>query len=127
MRRLLFLACLVYVLLLLGLATMKGEVLLLVLPLAVYMIAALVFGPRELDLGVSRTLSAERVYGDTPVSIKVSIENRGAALEEVLVEDVVPRALEPLVGETQVLVSLPPGGSSELEYTVVGRRGRFDL
>ncbi len=127
MRRLLFLGCLVYVLFLLGLGAMEGAVLLLILPLALYLIAALFFGPGELDLKVSRTLSAERVYEDTPVSIKISIENQGRALEEVLIEDVVPRALDLLVGETQVFVSLSPGATSELEYTVTGRRGRFDL
>jgi uncharacterized protein (DUF58 family) len=127
MKRLLLLACLVYVLLLLGLATLEGAVLLLIFPLAIYLAAALVFGPGELDLKVSRTLSAERVYEDTPVSIKVLIENKGAALEEVLIEDVLPRSLEPLVGETQALVSLPAGSTSELVYTVIGRRGRFDL
>jgi len=127
MRRLLLLSGLIYALFLYGLATLSGQLLALVVPLAIYLGAALLYGPDELQLRVTRTLSADRVSQGEPVVVRVSITNEGSRLEEVLVEDLVPRPLVLTDGEPRVLTSLPPGGTLDLEYTVTGRRGRFDF
>lgn len=126
-RRLLLLSGLLYLLLLTGLATLNGGVLALTLPLAVYLVAALFYGPAQPRLAVRRTLSADRVSGGTPVSVQLSLLNRGSRLEEVLVEDLVPQRLELLSGESGVLTTLAAGEALELRYTVVARRGRFDF
>lgn len=126
-RRLLLLSGLVYLLLLLGLITLGGRVLALVIPLIVYMVVTLLYGPGELQLKVTRTLSADRVYEDALVTIHLSITNQGSRLEEVLIKDLVPQPLEPFVGEPQVLTCLSSGETVGMEYSIIGKRGVYDF
>ncbi len=118
---------LVYLLLLLGLATVSGEVLALTIPLAIYLVVALVRGPGELHLRVTRSLSDDRVYEGVPVHARVRIANEGSRLAEVLMQDLVPKPLEIVEGESSVLASLPAGTSIELNYTVKGERGHYEF
>jgi uncharacterized protein (DUF58 family) len=127
MRRLLLLAGLTYALLLAGMATLNGGLLALALPPAIYLLAALLYGPAESRLKVTRTLSADRVSHQVPVTVRLAIANEGALLEEVLIEDLVPRSLTVVDGQTRLLVALPPGGTVELAYTVRGTRGGYDF
>lgn len=127
MRRLLLLIGLVYGLVFLGLVTLKGELLALAVPLVIYLGAALFYGPEELRLRATRTLSADRVSGDTPVVVKLAVTNEGSRLEEVLVEDILPPPLALADGESRALVSLRPGETVALEYTLSGRRGSYEF
>jgi uncharacterized protein (DUF58 family) len=126
-KRFLLLSVLVYLLLVLALALLKGSVLALILPLVVYLGAALLFGPDELQLRVERTLSADRVHKDTPVTVSLSVTNEGATLDEILIQDLVPRPLEPLVGDPEVLTTLRSGETIDLQYTLIGKRGSYDF
>jgi len=123
MRRLVLLAGLIYALLLLGLATLNGGLLALALPLAVYLLAALLYGPETPCLRLARTLSADRVSHRSPVTVQVSLTNEGARLEEVLIQDTVPPSLQVSDGTPVLLAALPPGETVELTYTVCGSRG----
>lgn len=127
MRRLLLLSGLIYALLLLGLGTTSGAALALAIPLTIYLAAALLYGPEELRLTTSRALSIDRVSCGVAVVVRVSITNEGSRLEEVLVEDPVPRPLELVDGEARMLTPLPPGATTVLEYTVRGSRGDLDF
>lgn len=124
MSRLLLLSLLTYALLLAGLATLSGGVLALALPLVIYLGAALLYGPEELQLKITRTLSADRVTQGTPVVVRLLVTNEGSGVEELLVEDIVPEGLKLADGEPRLLASLPPDGTVELEYTICGNRGR---
>jgi uncharacterized protein (DUF58 family) len=126
-RRLLLLGGLAYALLLLGLATLDGRLLALALPLVVYLGATLVYGPQELLLSVTRTVSTDRVSPGMPVAVELSVVNAGRRLEEVLVEAPIPRGLELANGEPRVIAALPPGGTLALTYTVRGPRGKYDF
>ena len=125
MQRHLLLCALLLFLLLLGLATLNRGLLALAAPLSIFLGAALFYGPEQLRLKVTRTLSDDRVYQGTPVVIRILITNEGEGLEEVLVEDLRPRSLDLVNGEPRVLASLPPGGTVQLEYSVLGKRGSF--
>ena len=127
MRRLLLLGILAYLLFLLGLVSLNGAVLALVLPLLLYVGAALLYGPEDLHLEVSRSLSTDRAYEGATVTVDLTISNAGSLLEELLIEDRVPRRLAVMGGEPTVLVSLAPGEKVELSYTVRARRGHFDF
>lgn len=127
MRRLALLAGLTYTLLLLGLATLNGGLLALALPPAVYLFAALFFGPETPRLRLARTLSADRVSHRSPVTVRLSLTNEGARLEEVLIQDAVPPPLQVLDGTPVLLTALPPGETVELTYTVCGSRGCYDF
>jgi uncharacterized protein (DUF58 family) len=127
MRRFLLLASLIYVLFLLGLATLRGELLVLAIPMATYLGAALLSGPREVRLRILRAMSADRVSEGMPVAMKLSIINEGPPLEQILVEDLLPPRLEPTDGQAKMVTALPEGGTLELEYTLSARRGDFDF
>jgi len=121
--RLFFLGLLVFGLLFAGLLTLRGEIVALALPLAVYLAAAFLYGPGEVRLGVNRTLSSDRIQAGSPVRVQVTVVNEGPALEEVVVGE---RFLEPpdlIEGETSLLAHLPQGGSLVLNYTVLPARG----
>ena len=127
MRRLLVLGGLAYALLLAGLATMNGPLLTLAIPPILYLAAALAYGPAELDLKATRSLSEDRVPQGKPVTVRVSVTNQGTRLEQLELEDVVPDQLEVIDGETSLLTSLAPGETANLTYQVQGRRGNLKL
>jgi len=126
-KRLLLLSSLAYGLLLLGLATLRGGLLALALPLIVYLGAAILYGPEKLRLKSTRTISADRVSQGALVDVTISVVNEGSRLETVLIEDAVPQPLELIDGESRVFLSLPPGGTVELAYTVRTKRGGFEF
>jgi uncharacterized protein (DUF58 family) len=124
-RRLLLLSVLVYALLILGLASANGVIIASSIPLVIHLTAALIYAPQNLQLHVNRTLSTDRVSQGVPVTVTVSIINRGSHLEEVVVEDVLPDNLNVMEGTPCVRVEMSPGQSVNLEYTVRGVRGRY--
>ena len=126
-RRLLLLGGLAYGLLLIGLATLDGRVIVLALPLLTYLGAAALGGPRRLDLRAIRTVTEDRVSQGASVGVELSVTNHGGGLEEVLIEDIVPESLVLASGQSRVLSSLPSSASITLRYTVVGPRGHFDF
>ena len=127
MGRLVLLAGLVYGLLLIGLATLNGGMLALALPIIVYLGAALIYAPDVPKLQITRELSADRVQPDAPVAVKLSIRNESGRLEEVLVEDLMPRGLKLIEGQPNKVVLLPPEKILEITYTVSGPRGRYEF
>ena len=127
MRRLLLLSGVVYGLLFLGLVALRGDLVALAIPVAVYLGAALLYGPQKPQLTATRILSASCVSPDDSVVVRLSVVNEGSHLDEVSVQDVIPDQLEIVDGTVRALAALPPGGKIELEYTVRGRRGSFDF
>ena len=127
MRRLLLLCAFVYILLLLGLATLSRDLLALVMPPIAFLGAALFYGPGELKLKAIRTIDDNRVLQGANVVIRVLVTNEGDGLEEVFVEDIFPRSLEIVNGKPSVLTSLPRGGTVQLEYSLRGKRGSFNF
>jgi uncharacterized protein (DUF58 family) len=123
-RRLLLVSALIYLLFILGLASTNGGIIALSIPLVIYLAATLFYAPKNLQLQVIRTLSADRVSQGTPVVVRVSITNLGPHIEEVFLEDIVPNTLEVMEGIPQVLTEMTPGQTILLEYTVRGGRGR---
>ncbi len=125
MNRSAFLSLIIYALLLAALFTLHGELLMLVIPLAVYLLVGFWRGPEELKLEVIRHLSAERATPDAPVEVTITVANRGGTLEEVLLEDGVPPALTIRVGSPRSLLTLRGGESHTYAYTVSGPRGGY--
>lgn len=111
----------------LGLATVKGALLALALPLLVYLGAAILLMPSEIDLELHRSLSARRVTHGSPVTIEISITNQGHSLEEVLLEDRLSILPENIQGELRRMVRFPKGQTLEWSYTAHPKRGRYRL
>jgi len=122
-RRVYWLGGLTYVLVLVGLGTLSASMLALTLPLIMHLVAGLVRGPNEVDVGVTRTLSPERVSGGRPADVRLSITNQGEWLEIVHVQDRFSDDLEVIDGNLSAVTALAPGETLDLTYRVRGERG----
>lgn len=114
---------LLIILLLGGLATMQASWLGLAAMLAVYLLAAMLSAPQELELSVSRTLSGERAHPGQPVQVQLQITNKGDTLRELLLCDPLPKNSTLISGSNQRMVSLKKGESLLWSYTFSGKRG----
>ena len=112
-------------LLLLGLLSLHGDLLLLSLLLVVYLLASYSFAPNEIQLKVERTLSSERVSVEMPVEVTLKITNAGPTLEEIQLIDPVPSNLRILKGSARHIFFLGSGRSITVSYTVSGQRGYY--
>jgi len=90
MRRWLLLSALIAGLVLLGLGTLRGEMLALAIPLLIYAGAALIGRPEPPQLSASRSFSANRLASGEQAQVSVSIANLGARPTTVLLEDQLP-------------------------------------
>src|SRR5512140_214159 len=118
---------LVFLLIVIGLAFESALVLALALPVAVYLLVSLWKSPESLDLQITRSLSAERIQLDEEITVTLTVENHGAGLDEVIIEDLLPAGLAVTQGSNRRLVSLPAGGSYAWTYSLRGKRGYYML
>jgi uncharacterized repeat protein (TIGR01451 family) len=118
---------LIFLLIIIGLAGFRGELIALAVPLVVYLLAGFLWGPEKLLLEVKRSLSAERIAPGDSATITLTIKNMGSALENLLLEDSLPRGLEPVEGSFRKLISLKAGETSTWSYTVKGKRGYYPM
>jgi uncharacterized protein (DUF58 family) len=125
MSRTTFLVLILYALLLAGLAGLRGDLLGLAIPFLVYLLAGLWRAPETLDLEVRRALSRERAMPDEDVSVTLEVTNRGADIDELLLEDVLPARLALRFGTPRRLLPLKKGASCSWTYTVHGPRGGY--
>lgn len=123
-RRTLLIGVVVYGLILIGIGALSGAVIAAALPLVLYLGSVLLFQPGPLELDVIRSLDRDYVVPEAPVTVTLTVENRGTHLEEVMVRDGVPEELE-VTGHTGALVSLAPGQTFVLSYKVTGPRGMY--
>lgn len=127
MKRLPLLSLGLYFFLAAGFFALNGELVALGIPLALYILAALLQSPAELKLRATRTLSTSCASQDVPVEVAVAVENLGGSLEEILISDSLPDGLMLVEGETRLGARLLPGETLTLHYTVKGRRGSFEF
>jgi len=108
-----------------GMATVRGEIFALMLPIVAYLLAGFFFAPVENKLEATRHLSSERTAPNSDVKITVTITNHGSTLEELMIEDVLPAELNIRLGSNRHLIRLPKNGSFTFSYTVTGPRGGY--
>lgn len=115
----------VFALVLLGMATLSGSMLLLAVPLLAYLgLAALNF-PGLPRFKAERSLVGKLVEQEAPVAITVTVENYGSRADEVTLEDIVPYPLVVTQGTTRYLGSLVSNEKIGLDYTVRTLRGQY--
>src|SRR5438105_2599720 len=103
---------LIFVLLILGLATLNGSIIALAIPVAIYLGMAVLDKPGELRVSARRSLSIGHVAPGQAVVVKLTVTNDGAHANELYVQDVVPQdGLEVIMGETSALAPVPHGGT----------------
>ncbi len=125
MSRTLLLTLIIYALMLAGLATLRGEFLGLALPFVAYLLVGFWRAPEKLDLEVHRTISNERAAPNENVAVSIDVTNRGANIEELLLEDEVSHGLIVRDGSHRHLLSLKKGESFSWMYTICGPRGGY--
>ncbi|ABU58973.1 DUF58 domain-containing protein [Roseiflexus castenholzii] len=124
-RALIGLSALAFGLALLGLATLNGALIMLAVPPAIFVGAALLDTPTNLQLRATRTLSAERALPGVMIDVHVAVTNHGLYPTPVLIADVLPAGLELTGGQPVCLTLLAPGATVTLAYTVRGMRGFY--
>ncbi len=132
MSRLALLGMLIFALLFVGFAAVRAELLLLAIPLAVYLLASLVYSPWQTDtwqprLQVVRQISSSRVLAGSLVTIRLQVHNLGEGVDRLWLEERLPPGLELVEGETRLFDHLPAKDSLELRYTVRAWRGVYIL
>jgi uncharacterized protein (DUF58 family) len=127
MNRPLLVSALAFAFLLAGLALRQSGLLLLALPLALYLLAGLWKMPEDVNLKITRKTSAWRIALGESIQVTLNITNNGPALEELLVEDLLPNRLEVVEGSNRRLLNLPAGGTETWTYTLTGKRGYYML
>ncbi len=125
MSRPVVLGAMVLLLILAGLAGLRGSLLALSMPLLVYLFYGLWRAPERIDLEVRRELGAERVAPQAPVKVSVTVINRGSALEELGIEDLISPDLTVVDGCNHHWVPLGANQIYAFEYIVRGPRGGF--
>lgn len=125
--RFLLLAAIAYVMVVAGLVTLTGGLLAVALPLVTYLAMTLIQQTPRIDLAIERSVSADTVTQNTPVTVTLKIVNQGDGLDEVMIDDSLPPAMTLVEGNNQVLTSLPKGAGIELKYTVKAPRGSYLL
>jgi uncharacterized protein (DUF58 family) len=116
---------LIYGLLFLGLVTLDGGPVALVIPLLIYLAFNFLDHPHELRLKADRVLSHDSLPVGSQATVRTTVTNQGVLLEEVLLEDLLPEGVILVSGENRLLAALLPGCEASLEYIVQVGRGSY--
>ncbi len=116
---------LIFVITLVGLATLNGGVLVLAIPLIAYLFAAIALRPEAVEVTVTRTFTPDHAPQGTPVCVKLSLLNVGAVVGELAVQDVLPNGVTFLDGKSSSVAFLAENATLELEYVVTALRGDY--
>lgn len=116
---------LIFAIVILGLASLQRDVLVLAIPLIVYLFAAIAQRPDELNLKVTREVSPDYAPQGTPITVRLTVLNQGAAIDELTIQDILPDGVRKLDGKSSATGYLESQGIIELEYTIEAIRGEY--
>jgi uncharacterized protein (DUF58 family) len=114
-----------YLLLLAGLLTLRGEILVFAVPLTLYLFLGLWRAPQGIKLDARRTLGSERVSPGIPVQVTIQVTNNSSDLDDLVLEDILPAGLKVVDGSNRHMLSLPSGKKFEWSYSFEGQRGYY--
>jgi uncharacterized protein (DUF58 family) len=123
---LILLAGLIFGSVLFGLATLSSSALIVALVLLVYLCAAIYRRPEEIRLAVQREIFPDQAPQGTPLTVKLTVTNIGRPLDELVIEEVLPRGFERLDGRLAQVTALPAQTQVVLEYSVTAQRGHYE-
>ncbi|PKN93457.1 MAG: DUF58 domain-containing protein [Chloroflexi bacterium HGW-Chloroflexi-6] len=127
MSRAFLVSALAFLFIAVGLASLEARLLILALPLVIYLVAGLWNAPAELNLTITRKMSAWRIAQGESVQVTLTATNHGADLQEVLIEDLLPEGMQIADGFHRRLVSIASGASVSWTYALTGKRGYYML
>jgi uncharacterized protein (DUF58 family) len=125
-RTLVILFLLVFLFALLGTASFRGEFFAVAVIFLVMGMAAILTRPQSPELRLERLFSPARVRSDVPITVTLEITNAGKdRIDDLTIEDRLPRGIQVLQGKPTLLAALMPGESTTLRYTVQAQRGAY--
>ena len=116
---------LIFILIIVGLVTLQSSMLILTIPLIAYLFAAIFQRPEAIKLTVTREILPEYAPQGTPITVKLTIVNQGAAVDELIVRDVLPSGVTKTDGTSSAVRAFDSQSKIELEYTVEAHRGEY--
>lgn len=122
-NRLLFVVLTMCAVILSALIVRNGRLLLLIMPFISYLVIAFIQAPTDLALTAHRSISKANVTAEEPFEIRVTFENQGYDLINLLVTDTEFASMQLLEGTTQQRFTLKAGDKTELRYLVKATRG----
>lgn len=127
MNRVFLISVSAFAFILAGLALKQTSLFVLALPLVTYLLAGLWSAPQEIQLVVTRSMSAWRVALGENVQVTITVTNTGPALQDALIEDLLPAGLTVESGSPRRRMSLARGESRHWTYHLSGKRGYYML
>jgi uncharacterized protein (DUF58 family) len=126
--RSILLSTIVYGLLLAGLISLNGRFAALAIPFMLYLIYGFWNAPEVLDLHIERKLSQDRITPDSESVVTLTVTNRGADIDELILDEKLSPNLTLNLGSPRHLLRLQKGVSHTFSYSISGPRGsyRFD-
>jgi uncharacterized protein (DUF58 family) len=119
------LTILIFGLVLLGIAALNGAIVALALPLLVALALGYRDQPGPLNLSAARSVSPDRAPQQSPVEMQITITNHGALLYEIMITDPIPAGLTLVSGSRMRRLTLAPGGTATICYSIQGGRGSY--
>ena len=118
---------LIFILLIIGLATLNGVVIALALPFMIMLAAGLLDQSKTVELRATRQVSPDRAMRGEPIQVHLSVVNEGAALAELELIDSLPSGLRCIDGNMRAIALLGTGEKLELHYSLEGDRGLYSF
>lgn len=122
---LLLIIALIFASVILGLASLQRDVMILAIPLLVCLFVAILQRPDDIKLTVTREISPDYAPQGTPITVKLTIYNQGAAIDELSLWDILPEGVRKIEGKASAVGYLESQGRMELQYTVEANRGEY--
>ena len=117
----------VFSLLIVALITRDGNIARMMLPFLAYLGMGILQTPRQekLRFSANRTLAQTRSDGIVSVHVNLTVQNRALEMVHLFIHETVQAGMKITDGELGQWATLPPGESTELNYTFTAERGDF--
>lgn len=115
----------IFGIIILGTLLLNSDVVVLSIPLVAYLFAAILRRPEEIKLSITREIFPDYAPQGAPITVKVTILNKGASIDEVHIRDSLPSGVQQIDGKSSAIALLETGGKIEFEYTIEAQRGEY--
>ena len=128
MRRnaLLLVTALVLAMFFIGVVALQSRLFILIIPLIAYLFAAILQRPDQVSLSVNREIFPDHAPQGTPINVRLTVTNQGAAIDELVLTELLPAGVKPTLGKSSAVTGLAPQEKFVLEYTIVAARGEYN-
>lgn len=125
-KSLIFFCGLIFMLIIWGIAALQNSLLMLSIPLVVFLFSAIYHLPEEHGFSMQREIKPDHGFPETPITIKMVIQNEGNPIDELAIKDILPRGITLKKGQSSIINALDRGARLEIEYEIEAHRGNYD-